>query len=130
MRKSFPKDRPEKTFYGITNPAPSPDEEGKWEVLFYLSGSHDVADVAPAADMNDVRDMLENTFGDGKTEFEFDVYSNGHIARVDTEKGAQVLASCMAYFFQQMGYPPASFNEVTPDKETAKPAAPAKPPKP
>jgi hypothetical protein len=100
-------------YYSIGGVEPAPDEDGKWDVLFFVSGSKDdVAAFSPLA-ASDIRRLLHMyyAFAADKPEYLGEESRNLHVVRVDSKARAERLASELVYILQDAGLDPMKVDE-------------------
>ncbi|MDE1153505.1 MAG: hypothetical protein PW788_13295 [Micavibrio sp.] len=122
-------------YYSIFSIEPAPDDvsPGKWEVLFYVSGSKDDVDVTSPLKTAELHRLLKSYYiGTGKEKplIEGELSKNLHLARVDTKERAERLASELVYIFRDAGLEPmkaeaGAYQPMAP--ETSRPKPQAKP---
>lgn len=98
-------------YYSIFAVEQAPDDvsAGKWEVLFFVSGSKDDAQAPSPLKPAELHRLLRSYYaghGKDKPEFEGELSKNLHLARVATKERAERLASELVYIFKDAGLEP------------------------
>ncbi|HYD17924.1 MAG TPA: hypothetical protein VEF76_05560 [Patescibacteria group bacterium] len=125
-------------YYSIFSIEPAPDDTapGKWEVLFFVSGSKDdVGAPSPlsTAELHRILNRYYAKHGRERPEFEGELSKNMHLGRVATKERAERLAAELTYIFEDAGLSPmkeqlGKFQPMSP--ETSRPMPKPKLPKP
>ena len=118
-------------YYSIFSIEQAPDDTapGKWEVLFFVSGSKDDVDVTSPLKTAELHRLLKSYYagtGKEKPEFEGELSKNLHLARVATKERAERLASELVYIFKDAGLEPmkeevGKYQPMAPDTSRPKP---------
>ncbi|MEZ0223427.1 MAG: hypothetical protein ACAH83_02650 [Alphaproteobacteria bacterium] len=115
LRSGFEQAVAGSAYYCIFSVEPSPDEEapGKWDVMFYISGSKDDVKALSPLSSTDVRRLLHlyYAFAADKPEYLGEESKNLHVARVDSKARAERLASELVYILQDAGLDPMKEDE-------------------
>jgi hypothetical protein len=100
-------------YYSIFSIEPAPDEAGKWDVLFFISGSKDDVDALSPLAPADVRHLINcaYAFAKDKPEYLGEEQKNLHVARVDSKARAERLGSELVYILQDAGVMPMAEDE-------------------
>ena len=95
-------------YYSIFSIEPAPDADGKWDVLFFVSGSKDDVSALSPLTQSDIRRLLHQyyAFAKDKPQYEGEEQRNLHVARVDSRERAERLASELVYILQDAGVSP------------------------
>lgn len=120
-----------RAYYSIMSVEQAPDDTspGKWEVLFFVSGSKNDVDVTSPYSTAELHKMLRAYYalhGKGRPEFEGELSKNLHLGRVDTKERAEQLASELVYIFKDAGFEPmkedtGKFQPMSPENSRPKP---------
>jgi len=120
-----------RAYYSIYAIEKSPDDTtpGKWEVLFFVSGSKDDVDVTSPLKTSELHRLLDSYYkrhGRNKPEFEGELSKNLHLGRVDTKERAEQLASELVFIFKDAGFEPmkedtGKFQPMSPETSRPKP---------
>lgn len=118
-------------YYSIFSIEQAPDDvsPGKWEVLFFVSGSKDDAHAPSPLKPAELHRLLRSYYaglGKEKPEFEGELSKNLHLARVATKERAERLASELVYIFKDAGLEPmkeevGKYQPMAPDSSRPKP---------
>ncbi len=122
-----------RAYYSIFAVEQAPDDtaRGKWEVLFFVSGSKDDVDVTSPLKAAELHRMLNSYYarhGRTRPEFEGELSKNMHLGRVDTKERAEQLASELVFIFKDAGFEAmkedtGKFQPMSPDSSRPKPKA-------
>jgi hypothetical protein len=95
-------------YYAIFDVTPAPEAPGKWDVLFYISGSRDDVSAPSPLGAADVRRLMNlyYAFATDRPTYEGEEDKNLHVARVDSRARAERLASELVYILQDAGLDP------------------------
>jgi hypothetical protein len=95
-------------YYSIFSVEPAPDAPGKWDVLFFVSGSKDDAGALSPLSEKDIRRLLHlyYAFAADRPEYQGEEAKNLHVARVDSKARAERLACELVYIMQDAGLAP------------------------
>lgn len=120
-----------RAYYSIYSIEPAPDDvsPGKWEVLFFVSGSKDDVDVTSPYSASELHKMIDSYYkrhGRNRPEFEGELSKNLHLGRVDTKARAEQLASELVFIFKDAGFEPmkedtGKFQPMSPENSRPKP---------
>ena len=118
-------------YYSIFSIEQAPDDTapGKWEVLFFVSGSKNDVDAASPLSTSELHKLLNSYYarhGKDKPEFEGELSKNLHLGRVDTKERAQSLAAERVFSFEDTGMHAMKdqlekFQPMSPDNSRPKP---------
>lgn len=95
-------------YYSIFSVEPAPDAPGKWDVLFFVSGSPDDVGAPSPLTSADIRRLMTQyyAFAKDRPEYGGEEQKNLHVARVDSRERAERLASELVYIMQDAGLSP------------------------
>lgn len=118
-------------YYSIFSIEQAPDDTapGKWEVLFFVSGSKDDANAQSPLSPAELHKLLNSYYarhGKDKPEFEGELSKNLHLGRVDTKERATALAAELVFIFEDAGFCAMKeqlekFQPMSPDNSRPKP---------
>ena len=100
-------------YYSIFSVEPAPEAPGKWDVLFFVSGSPDDVSALSPLTGADIKRLMNQyyAFAKDKPEYEGEEQRNLHVARVDSRARAERLASELTYILQDAGLSPMREDE-------------------
>ena len=146
MKHDRPKNKPRSQFdqavagtayYSIYSIEEAPDDvaSGKWEVLFFVSGSKDDVDVTSPLSASELHRLLNSYYArhdKNRPEFEGELSKNLHLGRVATKERAEHLASELVYIFEDAGLMPmkeqvGAYQPMSPETSRPKPKPKARP---
>lgn len=120
-----------RAYYSIFSIEPSPDDvsPGKWEVLFFVSGSKDDVGTTSPYSPSELHKLINSYYArHGKTrpEFEGELSKNLHLGRVDSRERAEKLASELVFIFKDAGFEAmkedtGKFQPMSPENSRPKP---------
>lgn len=95
-------------FYSIFSIEPAPDADGKWDVLFFVSGAKNDVNAPSPLSSADIRRLMNQyyAFATDRPEYGGEEQKNLHVARVDSKARAERLASELVYILQDAGLSP------------------------
>lgn len=95
-------------YYSIFTIEPAPDEPGKWDVLFFVSGAKDDVEVTSPLSARELHRLLNTyyAFAADRPQFEGELSRNLHMGRVDSKERAERLACELVYIFKDAGMEP------------------------
>ena len=129
---AFAATKTEQAYYNIFSVDPSPEEDGSWEVCYFVSGDADLGDVTSPLRGQALNDLIKAAYtkaGATAPDLEDEQSKNFYAIRAGSETEAKQRASELVYIFQQAGLKPMNDETGlhTPKAPAAASPAPGKP---